>query len=108
MEAPPDRPGHVGYSPQDIAGTLARARAQGLAGSSLVIAAPFGPQLLAQRFPRVGSVAQENTRTVMLRAHRAGELLKAEQPWPLAFREGFRIGTAPVSAAQAAREAAAL
>lgn len=97
MEAPPNRPGHVGYTPQPVASVLANARLAGIAGASLVVAAGHGPQLLAQRFPRIGSVAAENTRTVMLRASRAAQLLRESQPWPLDLRASMRIGTAPVS-----------
>lgn len=95
------RPGHIGFTPQNVQSQLRSGRLAGMQETSFVLAAVRGgPPVAAQRLPRIGDVAHENTRSVMIRADRATQLLREQEPWPANFRDGFRIGTSPRSLRQ--------
>lgn len=98
MEAPPHRPGHVGHTPQPVQPAIVGARLQGIFGSSLVRAlATLRRPTALQAFPRLQSPREESTVLTMLRLERYRQTMSERQPWPVAFREGFRSETAPRS-----------
>lgn len=96
MEAPPHRPGHVGHTPQPVAAIRNEARVLGILSSSLVRGAiELARPIAMQAFPRLASPRAVPTTVTMLQLERHRQLLSERQPWPVAFREGFRAGTAP-------------
>lgn len=96
MEAPPYRPGHVGYTPQPVAPTLRGARVLGQLASSAVRAAiDLARPTAMQAMPRLQTPEKRNSLLEHVQAQRAAERLNPSQPWPFVYREGFRQETAP-------------
>lgn len=96
MEAPPNRPGHVGYTPQPVASQLREARVLGQLVSSTVRAAIDLPRMIAaQALPRLQTPEKRNSLLEHVQAQRAAELMNPNQPWPFGHREGFEQDTAP-------------
>jgi len=50
-----------------------------------------------QAFPRLANPRKTSTVVTMLQLERHRRLLNERQPWPVAFRPGFRALTAPRS-----------
>lgn len=95
------RPGHAGFTPQPVTGPWFGARALGVISSTPIRAAirlarPMAPHAL----PRLQTPEKVNTVQVMADVQRAQQLLSDAQPWPFAFREGFRLASAPEGATE--------
>jgi len=98
MDAPPNRPGHVGSTPQPVQEMIVAARELGVFGSSLVRAlVSLARPAAMQAFPRLQSPRAESSVLTMLRLERYRQTMSERQPWPTAFREGFLSGSAPRS-----------
>jgi hypothetical protein len=96
MEARPDSPGHVGYTPQPVPAMRFAAREAGVRTSGLVCATiELARPIAAQVFPRLASPRKRATVADLLALERHRQTRTRLQPWPVDFREGFRAGTAP-------------
>lgn len=89
MEAPPNRPGHVGHTPQPVADMLGDSRLAGVLTSALLNAAADTHDYAMQAFPRLQAPEKLNTLLVSIQVERTRQTLSRLQPWPAEFEPGF-------------------
>ena len=96
MEARPNRPGHVGHTPQPVSDMWQGARRLGVLAASTIQAAITMPRPIATAaLPRLQTPEKRNSLLEHVQAMEASRVMDARQPWPFSHREGFELGTAP-------------
>lgn len=90
-EAPPNRPGHVGHTPQPVEALLRASRLAGLTSSNVPRrAAAHASTIASQTFPQPQRFRQRSLTSVLLSidtlARRRGHVAD-RQPHPAEFRE---------------------
>lgn len=98
-EAPPNRPGHVGHTPQEVEGLLRASRLAGLTSANVPrIAAERAATLASQTFPQPQRFRQRSLTSVLLSidqlARRRGHVAE-RMPHPAEFREAVASTRAP-------------
>lgn len=95
-EAPPDRPGHVGHTPQYIDAALREARLEGIFSSVVPRVLPGRHVYASQEFQQPQRFRRRSLFTVLAsidvlarNKRRIGHL----QPWPEEQRAGVRLTT---------------
>lgn len=85
IEASPDRPGHVGHTPQRVGAIILASRLRGVLSSGVVRLLPLRQEYAAQAFVRPQRFQRPSQEATLLSVEAMRSRIDPRQPWPDAF-----------------------